>query len=207
MMLGWVVERLSGQPFDRFVEESILNPLGMTDTFFLPGAISAAQQARIADLDRRLPDPLEYDHYDETRPGWVYPSPAAGLYSTAKDLQQFLKLFRHGGQIPGRPRILSEASIVGLMVDQAPGDDHGCSGQIGRSLGFSVVREPGCPNLPGLRRGTIRHIGRFSTDFWYNPERDQIGIFLYQIVLNGGSTPSRAENDVFKQMLERITDS
>jgi len=205
-MLGWIVERLSGQPFDQFVKEIILRPLGMTATFFFPSAASSAQRARLAELDRRLPDPLEYMHYDKTRPGWVYPSPAGGLYSTAEDLRQFLLLFRYRGQIPGRPRILTEASIARLMEDQVPGGDYDywCSG-LGHSLGFYVVRGPGCPDLPGLRPGTIAHDGRFSTDFWYDSERDQIGIFLYQIVRNGDSTPSLAENDAFKQMLERIT--
>ncbi len=209
MMLGWIVERLTGQPFDQFVKEIILEPLGMTDTFFFPSTASPAQRARLAGLDRRLPDPLEYMHYDKTRPGWVYPSPAGGLYSTAEDLRQFLRLFRYRGQIPSRPRILTEASIARLMEDQIPdgdyGDFFGCSGRMGHSLGFYVVRRPGCPDLPGLRPGTIEHGGRFSTDFWYDSERDQIGIFLYQIVREGDSTPSLAENDAFKQMLERIT--
>ncbi len=40
----------------------------------------------------------------------------------------------------------------------------------------------------------------------YDPESDQIGIFLYQIVTSGDSTPSRAEKDAFKQMLERIVE-
>ena len=205
--LGWIVERLSGQPFDQFVKEIILEPLEMTDTFFFPSAASPVQRARVADLDRRLPDPLDYMHYEKTRPGWVYPSPAGGLYSTAEDLRRFLDLFRYRGQIPGRPRILTEASIARLMEDQIPDDDsnyYGCT-RMGHSLGFYVVRGPGCPDLPGLRPGTIVHGGRFSTEFWYDFERDQIGIFLYQIVKNGDSTPSLVEADAFKQMLERIT--
>ena len=76
---------------------------------------------------------------------------------------------------------------------------------MGRCSGFYVVRRAGCTELPGIRPGTIQHDGRFSTDFWYDSERDQIGIFLYQIVINDDSTPSLAEHDTFKQMLERIT--
>ena len=206
LMLGWIVERLSHRPFEQFVKETILEPLKMKDTFFFPSTASPAQQARLAELDRCLPDPLDYAHYDKTRPGWVYPSPAGGLYSTAEDLRRFLDIFRHRGQIPGQPRILSEASIALLREDQVRTGDYNywCNG-LGHSLGFYVVRARGCPELPGVRPGTIEQDGRFSTDFWYDPERDQIGIFLYQIVRNGGSTPSLAENDAFKQMLERIT--
>lgn len=204
-MLGWIVERMGGIPFEQFIKDQVLNPLGMTDTFYFPSGATSEQRARIAELDRRLPDPLEYAHYDKLRPGWVYPSPEGGLYSTAQDLHQFLLLFRHRGQIPGHARILTEASIDLLMKDQIPGGDYGCGGRIGHSLGFYVVRAPGCVDLPGLGPGTIQHDGRFSTDFWYDPRKDQIGIFLYQIVTNGDSTPSLAENDALKQMLARIT--
>jgi CubicO group peptidase (beta-lactamase class C family) len=209
-MLGWIVERVSGQPYAQFIKSEILDPLGMSDSFFFPDEMSASQRARIAVLDRRLPDPLEYAHYDEVRPGWVYPSPEGGLYSTAHDLQQFLRLFRHRGQLPGHARLLTEASIARLMDDQTASLDYSetegvaCPGQLGHSLGFFVVRAPGCVDWPGLSGGTIQHDGRFSTDLWYDPRRDQIGVFLYQIVKNGGTTPSLAENDVFKYMLERI---
>ncbi len=205
-MLGWIVERLSGQTFYQFLTENILEPLEMKDTFFFPSAATPAQRARLVDLDRRLPDPLDYVHYEKTRPGWVYASPAGGLYSTAEDLAKFLRLFRYRGQIPGRLRILNESSISRLMEDQVPDGDYGDyrGGGLGHSLGFYVIREPGCPELPGLRAGTIVHDGRFSTDFWYDSESDQIGIFLYQIVREGDSFPSLAENDAFKQILERV---
>lgn len=209
MLLGWIVERLSGRAFERFVQDAILEPLEMSDTFFFPSEASQAQRARIAKLDRRLPDPLEYEHYDETRPGWTYPSPAGGLYSTASDLRKFLLLFRNRGQILGGPRLLSENSIELLMSDQISDAGtyvYGCDG-MGRSLGFFLIRAPGCSKAPGMWPGTISHTGRFSTDFWYNVETDQIGIFLYQAVRNGDSTPSVAENDAFKQMLARITDA
>ena len=209
-MLGWIVERVSGQPFDRFVRQEILAPLGMTDTFFFPDSASPDQRDRIASLDRRLPDPAEYAHYDERRPGWVYPSPEGGLYSTATDLRQFLLLFRHRGQIPGHSRVLSERSIDLLLRDQLPAQDFApvvgvrCAGNVGRSLGFFVVRKQGCADLPGFGPGTVEHDGRFATDFWYDPSHDRIAVFLYQIVKNGESTPSVAENDMFKQLLARL---
>lgn len=209
-LLGWIVERLGGQPFDRFVTQEILVPLGMIDTFFFPDGASPDQRARITALDRRLPDPPEYAHYDERRPGWVYPSPEGGLYSTAEDLRRFLRLFRHRGQLPGESRLLTESSIDLLLRDQLPTQDFApvigvqCAGKVGRSLGFFVVRQPGCADLPGLGAGTVQHDGRFATDFWYDPLQDRIAVFLYQAVKNGDSTPSIAENDMFKQMLARI---
>ncbi len=206
-LLGWIVERVSGQPFDRYLTSEILTPLGMSDTFFFPDSASAEQRTRIVDLDRRLPDPAEYAHYDKLRPGWRYPSPEGGLYSTAADLRQFMLLFRHHGRAPGHPRVLTAASVSLLMKDQAPSADYAgvvgtkCVNRIGRSLGFFVVRAGECADWPALSPGSIEHDGRFSTDFWYDPLKDRIAVFLYQAVSNYASTPGVAENDAFKQKL------
>jgi CubicO group peptidase (beta-lactamase class C family) len=178
LMLGWVIERLSGRPLDQFMKTEIFDKLGMKDTFYFPALASADQRSRIADLDRRLPDPPDYSHYDKARAGFVYASPAGGIYSTAQDLRLFLSLFRHKGQIPGHERILQPRSIKLLMEDQIRDLKSGCEGW---SLGFSVLRS-GCPRPTVHSSGTIYHNGRFSTWFWYDPVKDEIGMILYQRV-------------------------
>ena len=55
--------------------------------------------------------------------------------------------------------------------------------------------------MPGFGPGTVEHDGRFATDFWYDPTHDRIGVFLYQAVKNGESTPSVSENDMFKHAI------
>jgi len=100
IILGWIVEKLSGEPFEQFLKKNITDKLGMKDTFIFPSKASAVQRSRIANVDRRPPDVLDIDNYDKTRPGWTYSSPEAGLYSTAKDLRQFLRIFRHKGKVP-----------------------------------------------------------------------------------------------------------
>lgn len=203
--LGWIVERMSGSTVDAYMKQVIFDPLGLHDTFFFPDSATPDQRRRIVDLDRRLPDPSDYNHYDKLRPGWRYVSPEGGLYATAADLRTFLSLFRHRGQVPGHERVLSEASIAQMMNDQAT-VAHRCNGQQGRSLGFYVTRQGGCPDLPGLSEGTLWHQGRFSTEFWYDPLRDEIGMFLAQVVMeNDIYTASLAERDIFHQMLSRIT--
>lgn len=205
--LGWIVERLSGMPFEQFLKKNVIDILGMKDTFIFPSRASGEQRIRIADVDRRPPDALDVDNYDKTRPGWKYPSPEAGLYSTASDLRRFLTLFRHRGKVPGHRRILSERSIEQLLGDRVPKDNFGCDGQIGRSLGFFVVRTGGCFSQPGLDAGTIFHSGRFLTFYWYNPAKDEIGVFLEQKVTNRDAKTMQSffgEREAFMQMLERI---
>src|SRR5215207_5470726 len=181
-MLGWVIERLSGQPLDRFMKSEVFDKLDMKDTFYLAESASAAQRSRIVHLDRRKADPSDYNHYDERRPGWAYVSPGGGLYSTATDLHAFISLLRDRGRIEGRARLLRERTIEALTSDAMPQLDFGCDGQMGRGLGFVVVRDPGCAGAPAYDPGTVFHRGRFSTEFWYNRNKDEIGISLYQRV-------------------------
>lgn len=68
-----------------------------------------------------------------------------------------------------------------------------------------MIRLPGCPAAPALSPGTINHSGRFSTDFWYNPEKDEIVVLLHQRVTNLSSPFPNGARDAFMWMLERIT--
>ena len=201
-MLGWIIESLSGRPLDEFMRTELFVPMGMKDTFYFPDRATAAQRARIAPLDRRLPDPPDYSHYDPARPGWTYASPAGGLYSTAMDLRTFLTLFRSGGRTPKGRALLRHASIAQLTTDQERDVNFGCNGSFGRSLGFMVVRSGGCPGAPAYGDGTIFHRGRFSTEFWFDPASDQIGISLYQRV--EGEDYAFAPRRPLQQLIGRI---
>jgi len=205
--LGWIIEKLGGEPFEQFLKKNIIDKLEMKDTFIFPSKASTEQRSRIANVDRRPPDVLDIGDYDKTRPRWRYPSPEAGLYSTAKDLRQFLSIFRHKGKIPGYSHILSEGSIKQLMEDQVPKVNFGCDGQIGRGLGFDVTRQGGCFSMPGLDAGSIFHGGRYHTFFWYNPVKDEIGVFLLQKITRRDEKTSysyRGERQAFMQLVERI---
>ena len=201
LTLGWAISRLSEMPFEQFMRTEIFEKLGMEDSFFFPMRQAEGKRSRIAVLDRRRIDPPDYDHNEETRPGWAYVSPAGGLYATAHDLHLFLQLFRHGGGLPGQERILTPESIDLLMRDQLSEEE--IPGNDGRSLGFYVVRSSEAlvePKSPG----TIHHGGRFGTWFSYNPERDEISIFLDQRVGYRGEIPFH--RNAFLDLLARIED-
>jgi len=94
-----------------------------------------------------------------------------------------------------------------LMEDQVPKNSFGCDGQIGRGLGFEVVRKGGCFSRPGLDAGSIFHGGRFLTFFWYNPARDEIGVFLMQKITRRDDQTLNSflgEREAFMQLAERI---
>ncbi|HMS57118.1 MAG TPA: serine hydrolase domain-containing protein, partial [Fimbriimonadaceae bacterium] len=92
---GRIVEVVSQERFESFVERRILSPLNMTDThFFLP----PAKHNRLAKLYFVERKGLIADSEDRFRAGAKLANPAGGLYSTASDMAKFLSMFLNEGQ-------------------------------------------------------------------------------------------------------------
>jgi len=109
-VLGRVIEVASGMPFDRFVQRNILDPLGMTSTFW---TVPQQDAARLATAyywkgEQRLPF--------ETGAAsmWLQPAQVAyggsGLVSSARDYDRFLQMLANGGRI-GSVRVLKPATV------------------------------------------------------------------------------------------------
>jgi CubicO group peptidase (beta-lactamase class C family) len=93
-ILGEVISGASGQPYETFVDDRIIRPLGLSSTFFDPALI---EPARIAAGYRRLlgPPAVERDRQDT----WPVPAPAGQLFSSIDDVCRFAGFFM--GDIPG----------------------------------------------------------------------------------------------------------
>ena len=110
-VLGRLVEVWSGQPFDTFVTERILKPLGMNDTSFW---VEGKAQARLATVYRRAlagglaPFEIEADVPFTTRPALI--EGAVGLVSTAPDFLRFCQMLLNKGELDG-VRLLSAATV------------------------------------------------------------------------------------------------
>jgi CubicO group peptidase (beta-lactamase class C family) len=104
---GAVVERISGQRFDEFLQQRLFAPLGMRDTFFEVPADKVSRLGTNHRYDREagrvmvLPD-SEYPMFANT----TFFSGGAGLVSTAADFARFSEMLRAGGSLNGQ-RILS----------------------------------------------------------------------------------------------------
>ena len=108
-LAGYIVQRVSGQSFDDYIEEHIFKPLGMTHASFqqpLPAAL-AADASRGYDLGSEAPKPYEI----------VTPAPAGSLAASGADMARFMIAHLEGGEYGGA-RILS-AQTVKLMHDTA----------------------------------------------------------------------------------------
>ena len=103
--LGRIIEVVSGQPYEQFIADRLLKPLGMKDSFFFA---PAAKQDRIAAVYVTKDSKLQKtdDSFSAAMPRSSartrkYPAPEFGLYSTAADLAAFYQMMLNGGLIRG----------------------------------------------------------------------------------------------------------
>lgn len=119
-----VVERVSGIPFDRFLDTRIFGPLGMTSATFWPGGDLSDRMAVPYKKDKSGAlvatrfGQLQYPLDDRTK---RYAEAAGGLFCSAEDLAKFYQMIACGGVWEGR-RLLSEASIEEMGRKQSGPD-------------------------------------------------------------------------------------
>lgn len=109
-LAGYIVERVTGKPYEDYVAEHILQPLGMMHSTFrqpLPGALAPMMAASYARSDQS-PWP-----FFET----ITPSPAGALSATGLDMGRFMLALLQGGALEGA-RLLSEDSVARMMAPQ-----------------------------------------------------------------------------------------
>ena len=191
-ILGALVEVVSGQPFDVFLQNEILDPLGMNDThFYLPeektdrlvtvysstadGGIELAPTPGYMQ-DRGIFGTVGQGQYiDGPRTSF---SGGAGLLSTARDYATFLQMMLNGGEFNGA-RILSP-NTVKLMTVNHLGEVSFRPGQ-GFGLGFSVVTDLGARGAPGSV-GEFGWAGAYHSTYWADPEEELAAVYLTQLI-------------------------
>ena len=176
-VLGRLVEVVSGQRLDRFLEERILLPLGMKDTKFY---LSAEEAERLVTLYQRgeAPPlkPLDGGRQSRLVVGpktWF--SGGGGLLSTAADYYRFLQMLLNGGELDGA-RLVSRKTVE-LMTKDHVGKEIPIYPGYGFGLGFAVRQELGKGRSLGSE-GDYTWGGIFNTVFWVDPKEELILIFL-----------------------------
>jgi len=194
--LGRVVEVVSGLPFAGFMQQRLLDPLGMKDTTWW---ISPEQDRRRAHTyilnaqSKKLEEtPIFYMYggavTDRARP----PLGGAGLFSTAADVTKFYQMMLHGGELAGK-RILKPETVTEMTRKQT-GDLKARAG-MPWGLGFCVVEDP--PQMEANRTfspGTFGHGGAFGTQSWADPVRGLVYVFMIErdkIPNNPDNSPMR----------------
>ncbi len=175
---GYMVERLSGQPFDEFLRERLFEPLGMEDTGFY---VQPEDADRLAGQYR----PTEDGSLQRTDTGAFLKPPkfisgGGGLTSTAADYMKFAQMHLNGGELDG-VRILSEEAVQLMRSNQLP-EGVPNIGQLypGNVFGldFAIVENPDA--YQGASAGTHWWWGIAGSWFWIDPVEDIVFIGMIQ---------------------------
>lgn len=184
ILLGQIVVRLTGEPFDQYVQERIFGPLRMRDTRFRPPR----------DLwDRVAPTEVDTawrkrqvrgEVHDENAYALGGVSSHAGLFSSGRDMARFGRMLLGGGELDG-VRIVAPETIARFTALQD-------SGLSNRALGWE---KPNGRNSAGHRLSSraFGHTGFTGTSIWVDPEKD-----LFIVLLTNRVNPTRARTGVFR---------
>lgn len=179
-VLGRVVEAVSGQRLEVFLEERLFRPLRMADTGFHVPADKANRLAAHAGVDPALNN-ARVDMIDVSQPPGNA-SGGAGAVSTAADYLRFTQMLANGGVLDG-VRILSPGTVRLMTSDHlgnipAP-DFAGVMGTPGYTfgLGFAVRQSDGIAGVPG-RQGQFMWAGYGGTYFWVDPAEQLAVVFM-----------------------------
>ncbi|HYW47611.1 MAG TPA: serine hydrolase domain-containing protein [Bryobacteraceae bacterium] len=184
---GRIIEVVSGMPYEKFVEERILKPLGMKDTFYFPDRVDQAKRDRIAMLYRAGDGGLQPAGANVLggdpkllRKGAKYPAPEFGLYSTAADIAQFHQMVADGGVYKG-VRVLSKSGAE-LMITMLTGDLVSRFPGVGNGMAFEVVdRLDSNLGLSLQSKGTFGHQGAFGTYAFADRSKNLVGVLMIQL--------------------------
>ncbi len=184
-VLGVLIARASGQPFDAFLRERLFEPLGMPDTGF---SVPAAKRDRLATGywtnfqtgAVEVHDPAANGQWSR-RP--AFPSGGAGLVSTVDDYLAFARMLLSNGK-HGGARILSRAAVETMTADHLTPAQKAVSGLTtgyfdnhGWGFGLSVVTRRDSPAEPVGQYGWD---GGLGSSWRSDPGDDLVGILMTQ---------------------------
>lgn len=175
---GYLVEVLSGQPFDVFLKERIFDPLDMKDTGFFVPEEKANRFAQIYTYDNEGTLVAGEEGGGYLKPVKFF-SGGGGLVSTAMDYMRFCQMLLNGGELDG-VRILAPLTVELMHQNHLPRDmvERSGSGE-GFGLDFSVDLDPIRADT-NRSKGTYRWSGAAGTWFWIDPVEDLIFVGMIQ---------------------------
>lgn len=195
MLLTEIVERVSGQRLDRFLQARLFRPLGMRQTRFRPPK-SWLQRIAPTEVDTTWRHRLvRGEVHDENAASMGGVSGHAGLFSTAPDLVRLAQLLlregREGGE-RGAGRLIKAATIAEFTGVQQPGFSS-------RALGWDTPSENSSAGTR-LSARAFGHTGFTGTSIWIDPEKD-----LFIILLTNRVYPTR-ENNLIRDVRRQVAD-
>ena len=179
---GRIIEVVSKMPYAQFVDERILQPLGMNDTTFWPNQEQISRLAKAYSSNPAKPGlvetPLSMLHYPLDDPR-RQPVPCGGYFSTAGDMTKFCQMIFNGGMANGKT-YLSPSSLH-LMLTKETGPSIQKDYGFGWGLGHGMFGHPG---------DSYGHAGAYKTDMDIDPG---LGLITILMVQQRGNWPNKAD--------------
>jgi CubicO group peptidase (beta-lactamase class C family) len=205
---GHLVEVLSGQPLDEYLDNLIFKPLGMDDTFFQVPREKITRFGTNHSKDKttgllKVVDRPEDSAFTQKV---TFFSGGGGLVSTAMDYLKFSQMLLDGGIHDGA-RILSPRTIELMTRNQLPkgvasgfGERPGVVSRFGFGFGFGVRTDAPLKSVGS--KGTYNWGGMAGTVFWVDPEQELTAVLMVQMMRNPVPLRSHFQTLVYSSMTE-----
>jgi CubicO group peptidase (beta-lactamase class C family) len=169
ILLGEIVQRVSGMPLEIFVQRRIYGPLKMTDTGFLP---PKEKLSRIAPTEVVDGKPWRGIVHDPTSRHMGGVAGHAGLFITAADMARYARMLLNGGELDG-VRIFKPETVTLMTRVQTSA---GVSAK--RGLGWDIDTPFSGPRGKLFPIGSYGHTGWTGGSLWIDPFSKTFVIFL-----------------------------
>ena len=154
MVLGAIIEAISGQPYEAYITENILKPLGMSQTSFVYNRSMGEHEAFgtlpvVHFYTPLLPSLLETSALIRERQGkllwlnrvYIDATPSTGLIGPSTDVARFMLAYLNSGTLDGNLILLPES--VSMLTETPPIDGHGLGWVIGASNNLTYLEHAG----------------------------------------------------------------
>ncbi|RTQ46847.1 class A beta-lactamase-related serine hydrolase [Hymenobacter gummosus] len=170
-LAGYLLEKASGQPYETYLAQHLLTPLGMADATF---ALRPATLPRLAQ-GYRFAD----GQYEPLTPWPIYAGAAGSLSASAADMTRWLQLFLHDLRLPDGQALLPPGTLAAIETAQTP-----LAARAGLPGGYGLANHAMSPKGKALFRGHTGAIDGFTSVFGYNRA---LGVG-YALSNNGGGS-------------------
>jgi CubicO group peptidase (beta-lactamase class C family) len=194
LLLGEIVQRVTGMRLDKFVSAEIYTPLKMVDTGFLPPTNKQAKVApTLGGLRGKVHDPIA------SRMGGVVGN--AGIFTTAADLSRFARMLLNNGVLDGF-RLFKPETIALMTHVQTPE-----SQSVRGGLGWDIDSPYSYPRGNIFPLGSYGHTGYTGTAIWIDPYSKTFWILLTnRLHPNGNGSVTKLEQELGTLVANAVVD-
>lgn len=185
VLLGQLVEKVSGMPLNEFAQQHIYTPLKMADSGFLP--LKRFKASQIAPTHKSPDDPAQRAPHGDVPAGVILQgvvhdptarrmdgvAGSAGFFTTARDLARYARMLLNGGELDG-VRVLSKESVRLFTTPQSPAGIEAFRG-MGMDINSPYAVRPRGTVFPV---GSYGHTGFTGCILWIDPNSRTFYVFL-----------------------------